>query len=141
MQQPAWSTGQHHHPFRKKESLVHVVGDQQHGFFVVAPNGKQQPLQAAAGNRIQGAEGFVQQQHRPVAEQRADQGRALAHPSGELGGVMALEAIQAEFNQQPGGQLLFFPVFAPGTQFGRQQNIVPQRPPGKEQVVLLHIGR
>ncbi len=57
-------------------------------------------LHRGAGDRVERAEGLVEQQHRPAGQQRAQEGHALAHAAGQLGRARALELGQPEALEQ-----------------------------------------
>src|SRR5450631_4252323 len=63
------AVGQHEHPVRECQRLVHVVGDQQHGGLVALPQRQHQLMHADPGQRVQRAERFVQQQQARIPDQ------------------------------------------------------------------------
>ena len=68
------------HPVGHRHRLGHVVSHQQHGEAVLLPQSLDQLLHLDSGQRVQGAERFVQQQARLV-DQRTGQGHALLLPT------------------------------------------------------------
>ena len=63
----------------EQDRLVHVVGDHEHGLLGGAPDLDQLVLDHAAGQRIEGAERFVQQQQLRAGGEGAGDADALAH--------------------------------------------------------------
>jgi hypothetical protein len=84
----------------QQDGFVHVVGDHEHGLLGLAHDAHQLVLDGAAGQRVERAEGLVQQQHlglmrrrarcpraascRPTARGLLVDGRAQAHHLDEL---------------------------------------------------------
>ena len=57
----ARAVGEHHDPIGEQHGLVNVVGDHHGGERVLIANLHQLLLQIAAGERIEGAKGFIKQ--------------------------------------------------------------------------------
>src|SRR5260221_303300 len=80
--------------------ITQIVGDQQHGRLVGHPEVLQDRPQFLARELVERAEGFVEQQHTRLMDQRAAQIGALKHAAGELPGKTAAEALEADLLQQ-----------------------------------------
>ena len=81
------SVGHAHDAVRKKESLVDVVGHHEGGDFVSTPELEKHLLQLISGERIERAEGFIEQEHFRPKGKGARNADALPHALGELGGA------------------------------------------------------
>src|SRR4051812_7795590 len=79
-----------HDPVGQQDRLLHVVGDEQHGPRLARQRTCEPALELRAGERVEGAEGLVEAQHRPAREQRAQERDALAHAARELRGPRTL---------------------------------------------------
>src|SRR5579884_406923 len=123
------------HAVGEEHRLGNAVGDEQDRF----PRGEPDPLQVAhhlvAGQRVEGAEGLVHQQQRRVVDQGAADRHALAHAPGQLPGVAALEAGQADAAEQLAGPA-DVRLAAEAAHVDRQQHVVLHRPPVEQRVAL-----
>ena len=70
----------HQHPLAQQQRLFDIVGHQQAGITLLLPEGDQLPLHTDAGQRVQLAQRFVEQQQARLVQQRARQRGALRHP-------------------------------------------------------------
>src|SRR5438128_2255554 len=66
----------------------------------LAPQFKQQAVHVFSNARIEGAEGFVEQQHAGFHDQRLGDGQPLLHAAGELRRVLFQRVAEADFFQQ-----------------------------------------
>ncbi len=82
----------------KERRFGHVVRDQHNGFAQRYENLPQVFLQFVPHQRIEGAQGLVQQQQRRVEHQGPHQRHALTLATGELGGI-PFEQFHGEFGQ------------------------------------------
>ena len=73
---------------RHDHAFVHVVGDEHDGFLLLAPDADDLVLQLGAGQRIERAQGFVEQQDVRRCRQRARHRNPLAHAAGKFGGSL-----------------------------------------------------
>ncbi|MNP26709.1 hypothetical protein D3C76_1195760 [compost metagenome] len=72
------------------------MGDQDHGDFFLGPDVLQLALQPRAGQGVEGAQWFIQQQHARTIDQAAGDGHALGHAAGNLMRVGLDEVLQAD---------------------------------------------
>ena len=82
---PAGPRRQHHDAVGQEDGLLHVVGHEQDRARLLGQRGGEPLAQVRAGDRVERAEGLVEQQHRPALQQRAQEGDALAHPARQRG--------------------------------------------------------
>jgi hypothetical protein len=75
---------QHDDAVGQRNSLIHIVGDQQHGRLVGGYEVSEQAVHLEAGQRIQGAERFVRQQQFGIADQGSGQRNTLLLTAGKL---------------------------------------------------------
>jgi hypothetical protein len=84
-QNAAGTGGENSDPITEKGRLCDTVRDEKHG---LSPMGYPHALQVKCdlfpGERIQGAEWFVHEQHRGLMQDRSAEGDALLHPSRQL---------------------------------------------------------
>ena len=113
------------------------MGHQQRRFSLCADDGEDVRGHPQAGLIIQRREGLIQKQDVRLGGQRADEGAALAHPPGELGGPAPGKARQAVALQQPpyGGPVGLI-VQPPELQ--AQDHIFPDAAPLEKAVPLGH---
>ena len=74
------------------ESFVHVVGDEDDGAAGFGVDAAELGLEFGAGDRVEGAEGFVHEEDRGVGGERAGDADALLLTAGEEVGVGVAEA-------------------------------------------------
>ena len=91
------------------------------------------------GQGVQGGKGLVQQHHAPGAQEGPEKGCPLAHPAGELGGVLVLGPLQAKLGKVAPG---LFPgrsgLLSPDDQ--GEGHIVQDLLVGEQQVPLEHVA-
>ena len=78
------------------DGLVDVVGDEDDGLLQLALEPEELVLEPVAGDRVDGAEGLVHQQHRGVGTERAGDTDALGLTAGELLRVAVAEVDRIE---------------------------------------------
>ena len=78
------AVGHADHAVAEVERLVHVVRDHERGDAVLAPELEQDGLQLIARERVEHAEGFVEQQHLGLERKGAGDAHALSHALGEF---------------------------------------------------------
>ncbi|MCY1440141.1 hypothetical protein D9M71_564030 [compost metagenome] len=78
----------HHDAVGEQHGLVDVVGDHDHRVAEVGVDLHQRVLQVGAGQRVEGAERFVHQQHLGLHGQRPADADALLHAAGDLAGAL-----------------------------------------------------
>ena len=88
--------GHDRNPVTEQERLVDIVGDEEHGLLVRAPDAGQLLLHDPAGLRIERAERLVHQQNRRIIGEDARDLQALAHAARKLAGMMVLEAFEPD---------------------------------------------
>ena len=84
----------------EKAGLAQIVGHQQHGRLMQHPELLQDRPQLFAGELVQRAERFIEQQHPRLVDQRAAQIGALKHAARELPREAARKALEADLLQQ-----------------------------------------
>ena len=82
------SVGHHHDAVGEEEGLIDVVRDHQHRGFLFPPDRQQFLLQLLLGDRIEGAERFIEHQHRWIDRQRPGDRHPLLHASRDLAGSL-----------------------------------------------------
>ena len=94
----AGARAHHRDAVAEQDRLVDRMGDEHHGLALIRPLHELQQLflQDFAGLRVERGERLVHQQDRRVHGERAHEADALLHAAGELIGVMALEAGEAD---------------------------------------------
>src|SRR3990167_8620452 len=81
------------------EALAQVVGDHKYGELGFVPQLQQQAVHVLADAGVEGAEGFVEQQHARLHDQRLGNRQALLHAAGELAGVFVQGMAEADLVQ------------------------------------------
>ncbi|MNF89561.1 hypothetical protein D3C84_720910 [compost metagenome] len=94
-------------------------------------------LQAHPGQGVEGAEGFVEQQHFRLVDQCAGDGRALRHAAGQLVGVGVFKTFEVDQRNVLGHQTVLF-CLGQRMVFQRQGNVLVQGHPRKQSMVLKH---
>ena len=114
------------------------MGHQQRGGAAFGPDAQHLQVHALAGDLVQRAERFVQQQHVRLQHQGAGDRRALLHAAGQFAGKGAGEPGQADQFQQ----LVRRPVGAAGAgpahHIQRQCDVLPHGAPGQQRGLLEH---
>lgn len=82
------------------------MGDENHRGAGGAPDIQQHLLQALAGERIDGREGFIHEDDFRLDGEGAGNGEALAHAAGELRGVFVAGAAQSDLVEIFAGEFL-----------------------------------
>ncbi|MNF85959.1 hypothetical protein D3C84_683790 [compost metagenome] len=97
------------------------MGDHEHRQPGLAPQLQEQGVHVFADARIEGAEGFVEQQHPRPHDQRLGDGQSLLHAAGELRRVLVQRMAEADFVQQHRGLFagLFFRAAEQASEQGR----------------------
>ena len=115
--------------------LVEVVGDEQDRLAELALQVDELVLHLPADERVERGEGLVHEQDVGLGGQGPGQAHALAHPSGELAGLVAAPALQAHH-----GQGLLGPALALGAPHSLDLQavggVLPHRPVRQEGEVL-----
>lgn len=131
------------HPVGEIDRLLDVVGDDQDalgGEHAGVPEVVDFTPKVLGGEHIEGAEGFVHEQHLRFQNEGAGETHPLLHPAGELLGVGTLEAIEADDVDRIKGAL---PALAPLHMAGGQPqfHVVLHREPGQQREALKHHGQ
>ncbi|MNT08705.1 hypothetical protein D3C72_1434550 [compost metagenome] len=92
--------GHHEHAVREKDGLRDAVGDEDHRLAHLLPQAQQLDVELVARERVERAEGLVEQQHLGLRHEDLPQRRALAHAAREFVRVVAAELLQLEDRQQ-----------------------------------------
>ncbi len=91
------------HPGAQLERLLDVVGDHQDGQPVLAPQLVDQRMHVEPHARVEGPEGFVEQQDPRVGDERLGDRQPLLHPPGQSTGVGAQVVAEAHPPKHLGG--------------------------------------
>ena len=129
--------GHHHHAVGEENGFLDAVRDEHDRGAHLAVDAGQFGLQLGPGQRVQGAERLVHQQHRGLVGEHPGDGHPLLHAAGELVRELVREPGQPHHIKELGG---------PGLDLGGGQalllgavaDVLPHREPGKQAVVLEH---
>ena len=115
------------------------MGDEQHRPAMSPPHLGKPDLHPAAGQRIERAKGFIEQQHRPLLYHGTQQRRSLAHAAGKCRWIMFLETGKTKFGKQrPHLASCRLPAHALHLQ--PERGIVDDPPPRHQRIALRHEG-
>ena len=92
-------------------------------------------VEVVARHRVERAEGFVHEQDFRLAEQRAADGSALAHPPGEFPGMAVREVAQAEAVKQRTGAIDMVAART-ALEFGCYEDVIEDGPPVQQRIAL-----
>jgi len=121
----------------EEDRLAQVMRDQQAGERLLMAQLVGGPPQILAREGVQRAEGFVEQKHFGLMDQRAAERRPLAHAARKFGWALTLEAGQPDQRQQrPGALDLLGLGFRRFYDLERQQDVVDDRTPFQQHGVL-----
>jgi len=122
------------HAVGQGHGLLHVMGHQKRGEAAGLPQAFDQAVHLDAGQRIERAQGFVEQQQARVVHQGTRQGHALALAARQACRPFAQPVTQAHTGQHVGGS---------AAALGRQAqcHVVGHALPGQEARVLEHDAR
>ena len=131
------SIGHHHDPVGEEKGLIDVVGDHQHRGLLFPPDRQQFLLKLFLGDRIEGAERFIEHQHRWIDRQRPGDRHPLLHPSGDLAGSLIGCVAQVHHLQV----VVYHPAAGGRVQFGpccldSQFHVLAHAFPGQQRIVL-----
>ena len=112
-------------PVAELDRLVDVVGDADDRLAQLALDGEQLVLQPLAGDRVDGTERLVHQDHRRVRGQSAGDADALLLSTGQLAGVAVavLRRVEADQLEQLVDALLD-PVLLPAEHLGNDRDVL-----------------
>ncbi len=113
------------------------MGNQQGCPAGCAPAPFEPSLHVGPGQRVQRTERFIQKLNRTVLRNGPQEGRALAHPTRQLGGIMAGKAFKTELCQQrrdPRARI--FPLDS--LYLKPQSQVVDDPPPRHQRIALRH---
>ncbi len=132
------TVGHHQHPIREQHRFINVVGDHDDGGIELLLDMHHRVLEVGAGQRIQGAEGLIKQQHFRLHRQRPGDTHPLLHAAGDLPGTFVqrmthLYARQVVFDPLPA---LTLAHGATEHLIHRQRHIVETAQPRQQRVVL-----
>src|SRR5215211_6031289 len=133
----AGAGGHHDHTRGKKDRLLDIMRDEEHGLLLALPDAEQELLHQRSGLVVEGAERLVEQQDRRLVGQRARDRGALLHAAGELLWVMLRKAGKSDPLK---------PLAHDATARGRrnallaqpERNVVGDGEPGEQSVGLKH---
>src|SRR5690625_1635624 len=121
----------------EEHGLGDVVGDEHDGRIRLHDDALQLEVHPLTGERVQRTERLVHEEELRFGAQRTRDGGALAHTTGQLPRIRALEALEAhELGElrRPGSTLLL----AAPAQLQWQRDVVKHREPGQEVRLLEH---
>ena len=94
------AVAEHDDAVGKRHRLGDVVGDEHGGEAVLPPDALQKLVHLGAGQRVERAEGLVEEQHARPADQRARKRHALALAAGEDGGPIVGAVGEADIGER-----------------------------------------
>jgi len=100
------------------DGFIDVVGDEDHGGAAVFPEAQDFILHAHAGEGVEGAEGFIEEEDFGVVDKGAGEGDALGHAAGELVGIRGGELFEADEAHEVVDFAAFFAEDAAGDEAG-----------------------
>ena len=115
------------------------MGHQDHRFSQLLSHGQEPVLHFSPGDHIQGSKGLVQKKDVRAAEGRSQKGGPLAHPAGKRGRIAVFIPLQTKYRKIFPGPLPHFLQRAVDPSV--QAHIVQDGLPGKQKIVLGHIGK
>jgi hypothetical protein len=123
----------------EQDGFVHVVGDHEHGLVRGLDDLQQLVLDGAAGQRVERAEGFVEQQHLGLDGEGAGDADALLHAAGEFGRLLVDGVAEADHFEilVPCARDLFA-LSSPGGGCARRIRRSSDAHPGHQRVALEH---
>ena len=131
--------GHHHQPVGQEKRLVDVVGDHQHGALLGVPDRKELLLQLLLGDRIEGAERFIEDQHLRPDRQGPGDRHPLLHAPGDLGDLLVGRFGEPHHRQVLQGDLALLGFRQVGVyRIDRQMHVLVSRHPGQQGVALEH---
>ena len=133
------AVGHEQDTIRQQDRLVHIVRDHEDGLLAFSPDLDQFILNHAARQRIEGAEGFVQQEQFRMRGKGARDAHALAHAARQFGRFAVQrvrQADHAEVARAVRARLLFRP--GGPARPDPELNILQGREPRQQAVVLKH---
>ncbi len=133
----AWVGRQQDQISGEEYGFFDVMGNQEHRLGRAAPDLQQQLLHLFAGEGIEGAEGFVHQQHTRVCRQGARQADASLLAAGELPDTAAVETRQVHQREHFPGTYFTLGLGYAG-QFEAEADIGQHILPGQQRIVLEH---
>jgi hypothetical protein len=114
-----------------------AVGDEDDSLLAFLPDPQQLQVHLLAGQRVQGAEGFVHQDQLGVVNERAGNGGALLHAPGQFIGIFVLGTAESHHVQQAACPLAAR-LHRQAEDFGGQHHVVQDAPPLQQQRLLEH---
>jgi len=133
------AVGEAHHPIGEQQRFIHVVGHHHGGHAGLLADLHQLLLQIAAGEGIQGAEGFIQEQQPGANRQGAGDRHPLLHAAGEFTGVLVGGMAEThELNALFDALALLGRRGAAHHIVHRQGDVLAHGLPGQQRVVLEH---
>ncbi|MNZ33319.1 hypothetical protein D3C78_506640 [compost metagenome] len=133
---PRRPLAEHQHPVGQQQRLFHVVGDQQRAVALLLPQAHQFLLHGDAGQGVELAQRFVEDQQARLVDQRPRQRHPLRHATGELARPGPGEGGQADLGQRRIDPLAIPRQAAAGLR--AEGDVVPHASPGVERRVLEH---
>jgi hypothetical protein len=102
------AVGHHHHTVGEEDGLIDIMRDHERGDAVAPPEFEQHLLQFVTRERVQHAEGLVEQQHLGLKRKRTGDADTLAHTLGEFSGVFVHRVAQTDNGEIILGHLATF---------------------------------
>jgi hypothetical protein len=119
-----------HHAIGQGHGLLHVVRDEQRGEAMGTPQAFDQPVHLDARERVERAQGLVEQQQARLVHQRPRQGHALALAARQARGPFALALAQAHLGQHRSGAPQAGRAASPGPRCPARASRAADAPPG-----------
>ena len=90
---------QHRDAITELQRLIDVMGDHDHGFFEVLLQSQELTLEFVTGNRVERAEGFIEQDDLGIGREGSRKGHTLSLPTGQFNGITRSELVRVKMNE------------------------------------------
>ena len=120
------------------DGFTHVVGDEDDGLTMLAPDSLDVTVQLFACQGVERAEGFIHQEDAGVWRQGPSQGHALFHAAREFMNIGMHELLEADEFKKILGLLPAFRRTQPVAEFQAEEDVAQDRQPRKQRRFLKH---
>ena len=131
---------QHRDAVAEPQCLIHVVGDHDHGFVETLLQVQELTLEFMTGNRVERAEGFIEQDDAGIGSEGSRKGHALALPAGQFNGITRAKPLRVEMHEvQERVHPARSPFGFPAEQQRHEADVLFDGPMRQQSGVLLHV--
>ena len=131
---------QHRDAIAESQGFIDIVGNHDHGFLETLLQAQKLPLEFVTGNRVEGAEGFVEEDDPGIGREGSRKSYALSLPTGQFNGITRSKLLRLKLNKV---QEFMHPACAsfgfPSEQTRHQANVFLDGPMRQQSGVLLHV--